>query len=95
MPIVESEEPVSIEFYVYCADCGEGLCDTVEVDNTTPTPSVKIPPCKACMDSARDNGFDAGRDQGKREGYDEGYDAGFEEGTNYDPQEVVYYDESP
>lgn len=61
MPEITHE--VSIEFYVYCANCGEGLCRNTTVDTmrASGTPRVNVDPCPKCISDA------------KAEGYQEGY----------------------
>lgn len=56
---------MSIDFDVYCAVCGEGLCNCTKVYQT----KIIIKPCPRCIEKAKDEGY--------REGYDEGYQEGF------------------
>ena len=67
MPLIE------VEIEVYCARCGEGLCNQTEATHTfrRDQPAFRVQPCERCLEAARDEGYD--------KGYDEGLDAGREE----------------
>jgi predicted RNase H-like nuclease (RuvC/YqgF family) len=66
MPTFKITESVSIdvEFEVYCAECGDGLCNQSRTDNTQRRgePFVSVEPCKKCLDKARENSYDEGHD---------------------------------
>jgi hypothetical protein len=57
-----------IEFQVYCAECGNGLCNETEVKSGRYEPEVHVAPCEKCLKKAYDEGYD--------EGYCEGEEAG-------------------
>lgn len=65
MPEITHE--VSIEFYVYCANCGAGLCRNTTVDKVraSGTPRINVDPCQNCISNARVEGYQ----EGHREGY--------------------------
>lgn len=53
---------VLIEVEVFCAECGDGLCNQTE--SKTRYPDVQgfhVAPCKACLRVARDEGYDEGQ----------------------------------
>lgn len=51
-----------IDFSVYCAKCGEGLCNLSNAEQDTKDNRVYVGPCPHCMEEA------------KAEGYQEGYE---------------------
>lgn len=59
----------SVDFEVYCDECGAGLCGQSKGVNTRTRgePSVRVMPCKACLDAARKESFDEGYQQGREE----------------------------
>ncbi len=64
---------VSVDIQVYCAGCGEGLCN--QTDSTTGrhgAPQLRVTPCEHCLDEARDQGDDQGYDRGLVDGKAEG-----------------------
>ena len=65
MPTVESD--VQIEFEVFCADCGAGLCGSTTVKRGT---IVEVSPCSDCMKKAQEVS------------YSSGYDAGYNDAVN-------------
>jgi hypothetical protein len=44
-------------FEVYCAACGNGLCNLTTVDERNGI-KVEVKPCPECLKSARSQGFD-------------------------------------
>ena len=82
----EYEDEVEVDFEVFCAKCGAGLCNQSEGGNTNgrKTPFVSVEPCENCLESAiadsNYKGHCEGYDEGNSEGYDAGYTAGYTEG---------------
>lgn len=68
------EFEVTVDFEVFCATCGAGLCGNSTVGNTPRRGMryVQVLPCETCIDNA----LDEGRDRGYRSGYDDGYENG-------------------
>ena len=61
MPEITHE--TSVEFYVYCANCGEGLCQNTTVDEMHTRrriPRVNVSPCPNCISDARAEGYQEG-----------------------------------
>ncbi len=57
---------IEVNIEVYCARCGEGLCNQTE-STTTRTrrePCFRVEPCKKCLDEAREEGHSSGYDEG-------------------------------
>ena len=65
---------MTIDFYVYCAKCGDGLCNqtTVSSGNRGNIPYIHVEPCERCLDRAKDEG----REEGYNDGFQEGLEAG-------------------
>lgn len=55
----------SLDFAVYCGNCGAGLCDDTDVSQGN---RVKVQPCEKCIESAREEGDAAGYQRGLDEG---------------------------
>lgn len=64
----------TIEFEVYCASCGNGLCNVSESTRTRTRgePCVRVEPCPKCIEEARKDGFHDGHTEGYSEGYENG-----------------------
>lgn len=63
------EFAVTVDFEVFCAKCGEGLCNQ-STTGQTPRRSqnyVQVSPCEKCLGREREDG------------YSEGYEKGFED----------------
>lgn len=60
---------LGLEFEVYCASCGEGLCNNCEEGTTKGRnmPIIKIEPCSKCIDAAEDAGHAAGYKEREKE----------------------------
>jgi len=56
-----------LDFEVYCAECGAGLCNQSDAESTSRGFKVTIEPCKRCLEDARQEGFDKGHDEGYSE----------------------------
>jgi hypothetical protein len=60
MPEIEAEatSTVTIEFEVFCAKCGAGLCGNTTVGTTKRRgmPFVEITPCERCLKDEYDRG---------------------------------------
>lgn len=48
---------MSIDFDVYCAVCGEGLCNCTEVVQNSYQTKIIIKPCPRCIEKAKDEGY--------------------------------------
>lgn len=63
MPTFNAEVTATheIEFEVFCARCGAGLCSQSKGGNTPRrgTPYVKVQPCESCMDESFEKGVDS------------------------------------
>lgn len=65
----KKEESVpELQFEVFCAQCGKGLCGLTVVRGDR----VEVDPCPRCQESARDKGYDEGYEAGYAEGEDNG-----------------------
>lgn len=53
---------VTINIEVYCARCGEGLCNQTEFTRTRGRgePCFRVEPCERCMDAAYEEGYRKG-----------------------------------
>lgn len=72
---VKTEVDVDIDFEVFCARCGAGLCnqsDTRSSHNRN-YPQVTVEPCDKCIETAKDEGYD--------KGYEKGYESGLKDGA--------------
>ena len=60
---------VTVDVEVYCAKCGEGLCNQTESTRTRrrQEPAFLVAPCEKCLQDAYDRGFDAGYDKAQAE----------------------------
>jgi len=65
---------VEIEFEVFCAICGAGLCSLSKTGTTSRRnmPYVEVEPCPKCLDNEKDRGYE--------DGYNSGYEGGLTEG---------------
>lgn len=61
---------IDVDFEVYCATCGAGLCNQSGTEHRRNRNIVNVEVCQSCLDKA------------KTEGYDEGYKKGFEAGES-------------
>ena len=53
---------MTIEVEIYCAKCGDGLCNQTEFWRT-PTrgePSFRVEPCERCLEAEYERGREAG-----------------------------------
>ncbi len=64
---------VSVEVEVYCAKCGDGLCDQTESTTgfSRGEPQFRVDPCRRCLDEAREEGKSGGYDGGSSEAEEE------------------------
>jgi len=68
-----------LEFEVFCAKCGAGLCNNC-TEGRTPrrnVPYIRIEPCEKCLEKAREEGYTKGYDDGREDeikGREEGRD---------------------
>lgn len=61
---------ITIEFDMYCAKCGKGLCNQTEVcppSHSKSGISVHVEPCERCIDEALDQGYEKGVDETQSE----------------------------
>lgn len=63
MPTINAD----IEFEVFCASCGAGLCGNTDVYEYRGNHQLKITPCSKCLDNSEESGYE----KGKKDGYDE------------------------
>lgn len=56
----------NVDFEVYCATCGDGLCNQSEGTKTRNRGElcVRVEACKTCLDNAKDEGFSKGYSEG-------------------------------
>jgi len=66
----------SIDFEVWCEDCGAGLCDKTDVNGVT----VTVEPCETCLKAAKEEGYEEGHETGHEEGVAVGRTEGYDEG---------------
>ena len=52
-----------LEFEVYCAKCGAGLCAKTKVDGT----AVNVEPCEKCLADTNQDGYNEGYDKAREE----------------------------
>ena len=59
---------LTVEVEIYCADCGEGLCNQTEfaVTRNRGTPSFRVEACKRCLENAREEGREEAREEADR-----------------------------
>lgn len=57
---------ISVNIEVFCAKCGEGLCNQTEFTTTRyrGEPSFRVMPCERCLAEAHDDGYNEGHDKG-------------------------------
>jgi len=81
MPSFEAEitTTVEVDFEVFCAKCGAGLCSQSTGGNTTRRrqPYVSVEPCERCLEAEYDKGHTEGYAEGSKDGYDSGYEEGY------------------
>lgn len=55
---VEVTGDAEVDFDVYCAKCGAGLCNNADTraSRRRGMPQVAIEPCERCLDAAREEG---------------------------------------
>lgn len=55
---VEVTADAEVDFEVYCAKCGAGLCNNADTraSRLRGMPQVTIEPCERCLDAAREEG---------------------------------------
>lgn len=65
---------LELDFEVFCASCGAGLCGNCK-EGKTPTrgmPYIQVDPCEKCSQRQYDEGYEKGvddeRDRARREG---------------------------
>lgn len=60
MPSVTADTTVeaTVDFEVYCAKCGAGICGNCTEGRTTrrSMPYIQVSPCETCLEAARDEG---------------------------------------
>jgi hypothetical protein len=58
---------IAVNIEVYCAKCGEGLCNQTEATRTNGRgePSFRVDPCERCLDASRDEGYSEGYEEGE------------------------------
>lgn len=65
-----------LEFEVYCAKCGAGLCNQSDASSPSGyynrTFKVMVQPCEKCLEEAKEEGYDNGYTDGQEEATDAG-----------------------
>lgn len=63
------EITTTVEFEVFCAECGAGLCGDTETRKSHGRgfDQIAVAPCSKCIDNAVDRGIDKGWDAAMRE----------------------------
>lgn len=63
-----------VEFEVFCANCGAGLCSISTGGNSSRRnmPFVSVEPCPKCISYAEDKGYDCGYNIGYNESLNKG-----------------------
>ena len=51
---------IDVDFEVYCAECGAGLCNGSDTDTGRRGPRVNVAPCECCLDAAHTKGYEEG-----------------------------------
>ena len=61
---------VEVEFEVFCANCGAGLCGVSTGGNSgrRNIPFVCVEPCPYCIEGAKEKGYEGGYEEGLAEG---------------------------
>ena len=62
---------MSVEFEVFCATCGEGLCNQSETDDRGRLPAVRVEVCAKCLKAAEDEAYEHGYEQGMKDAEEE------------------------
>ena len=57
----------SIDFQVYCATCGGGLCNLTTVNNGSRGVTIEIETCPRCLESAKADSYNEGYDKAQEE----------------------------
>ena len=52
-----------LDFEVYCANCGAGLCNQSDAETTRNGFKVTIAPCKRCLEDADYEGYLRGQEE--------------------------------
>lgn len=66
MPTISDRVDVEVEVDVWCATCGEGLCNQSDF-YPTGRRGLHVEPCRRCLEAAREEGERAGIEVGTRE----------------------------
>jgi len=58
---------IAVNIEVYCAKCGEGLCNQTEATKTRTRgePAFRVEPCEHCLKESRNDGYDEGYRDGQ------------------------------
>jgi len=67
---------MTIEFEVWCAECGEGLCNLTTETTRRGKTGIDVGPCPSCLARAKTEGEESGYSEGEAAGYGSGFDAG-------------------
>jgi flagellar biosynthesis/type III secretory pathway protein FliH len=56
------EVSMNVNIEVYCAACGNGLCNQTEFTRgrSRNQPQFRVEPCDKCLDSAKEKGYEEG-----------------------------------
>ena len=60
---------LELDFEVFCANCGDGLCGNCLEGKTgrRGLPFIKVEPCEKCQKRAEDDGYEKGYEAAKKE----------------------------
>lgn len=58
---------LEVNFDVYCASCGAGLCGNTTVSQGRYRAKLEIEPCDECITKANQDGFQDGKAEGQQE----------------------------
>jgi len=70
---VDIQACVDIEFEVFCARCGAGLCGNSDTRSSynRGCPQVTVEPCDKCISNSKDEGYDEGYEKGQQDAKEE------------------------
>lgn len=65
MPTITIQPDVEVDFEVFCAGCGAGICNNTDVrtSRTRGMPQLTVEPCKKCLEEARKVGASEKEDE--------------------------------
>lgn len=63
---------VTVDFEVYCATCGAGLCNQSSTEERSSRLRVNVEVCERCKERERDVSYEEGYSKGLKDGRREG-----------------------